>query len=93
MWGVLSGFSCKQDLEFGIQIHGLVINVEFLFVYQMCEYVLGGENARGSEHFSKMSIGRVLLNASTYLSLLNCCIRMAIPFYGEVIHQKGSKCV
>lgn len=125
--GVLSGFSCKQDLEFGEQIHGLVIKTGFDYevlvvnslinMYVKCEATCLAEKMfeevpvrdvvtwntvigavakskrpeRGLEHFSKMSIGGVMPNTSTYLSLINCCINMAIPIYGEVIHAKVIK--
>lgn len=126
---VLSGFSCKQDLEFGEQIHGLLIKIGFEYeavvvnslinMYVKCvgtclaekmfeevpvpirdvvtwNTIIGAvakseRPERALDYFLKMSNGGVLPNTSTYLSLINCCIGLAIPYYGEVIHAKVVK--
>lgn len=122
--GVLSGFSCKQDLEFGEQVHSLVMKVgldcqvpvlnSLVNMYVKCAGIWDAEKmfeevplrdvvtwntiigavakserpGRAFEHFSKMFIGGVLPNSTTYVSLINCSTSLAIPFLGESIHAK-----
>ncbi|KAL5570994.1 hypothetical protein UlMin_020591 [Ulmus minor] len=43
---------------------------------------------RGFQHFLKMSIVGVLPNTVTYVSLINSCTSLEIPFYGDLVHAK-----
>ncbi|CAL9028909.1 unnamed protein product, partial [Prunus brigantina] len=40
------------------------------------------------EFFTKMSVDGVLPTETTFVSLINCCTHLEIPFYGESFHVK-----